>query len=116
MKYVLLETLKASMFNMSFKRSLRLMIRVTRRSTRAMLSISVVFKGQNGTRLEPPRPFSDVLKAAPVKGVPETVIVPVVKGVEANVDTCETCQLFMIRWYQFDPVTEGVQTELNTRR
>ena len=48
----------------------------------------------NGTRDDPPKPFNDVLNAAPVKGFPDTKIVGVAGCADAKVVICESCQLF----------------------
>src|SRR5688572_21084083 len=91
--------------------------RLSRASTRAIESISRLFTGQKGTRLDPPSPFKDPLNAAPANGAPLTVMVAVVNGVEAKVESCDSCQLFNRRLRKrLSVVTAGAQMELTTSR
>ena len=56
------------------------------------MSMKRLAAGQKGTRVEPPKPLSVLVKAAPVKGLPLTKIVVVWGWVLAPVKMLDSCQ------------------------
>src|SRR5258708_34707547 len=87
-----LNRLNASKFACSWNRSESGNTLVSRASVRATVPIGRLLGAQNGTRAEPPKPFSVVLKAAPGKGAPLTRTTGVAGCVEAKVEIWESRQ------------------------
>src|SRR5438105_6225395 len=83
-----------------------------------MGSVSRGLAAQKGTRVDPPKPFSVVLNAAPAKGVPLTLTTADAGKPEPNVESCDSCQLFN-RYRPFQsarPESTGAQIEFTVSR